>query len=72
MNESLRLTSETNSTSAEEDYEGYRQKIKQLETELQLERDELKRIQTETMTQIGRLEDNQRSLVCTVSLVDYI
>ncbi len=66
LNESLRTASETSVSSANESFEGYRQQIRQLETDLNRERDELKRIQTETMAQIGRLEENQKSLVIIV------
>jgi chromosome segregation ATPase len=66
LNESLRTASETNVSSANESFEGYRQQIRQLETDLNREREELKRIQTETMAQIGRLEENQKSLVIIV------
>jgi len=65
----LRTASETNTSSANEGFEGYRQQIRQLESDLTRERDELKRIQTETMVQIGRLEDNQKSLVINVYLI---
>ena len=63
LNESLQMMSQTNSSSANESLEGYRQQIRELETHLQMEREELKRVQTETMEQLGRLEDNQKSLV---------
>ena len=63
LTESLQMMSQTNNSSANESLEGYRQQIRQLESQLQMERDELKRVQSETMEQLGRLEDNQKSLV---------
>lgn len=69
LNETLKNASETNKSSANENFEGYRLQIRQLESDLTQERDELKRIQTETMAQIGRLEENQKTLVDEISIL---
>lgn len=68
LNESLRKESENEVTSANVNIEEYKQKIRVLEDELEKEKDELRRVQAESMGQIARLEENQRSLVDEIAI----
>ncbi|CAG2172177.1 unnamed protein product, partial [Oppiella nova] len=69
LNESLRTSAEANTSTTNDTVEDYRQQIRQLEGDLQMEREALKATQSQTMAQIGRLEDNQKSLVDEISIL---
>ncbi|CAG2181381.1 unnamed protein product, partial [Oppiella nova] len=69
LNESLRTSAEANTSTTNDTVEDYRQQIRQLEGDLQMEREALKATRSQTMAQIGRLEDNQKSLVDEISIL---
>ncbi|CAG2111158.1 unnamed protein product [Medioppia subpectinata] len=69
LNESLRTEAQSDTSTAADAVDDLRLRIRHLEAELERERDELRAVQTQTMAQIGRLEDNQKSLVDEISIL---